>query len=57
MVSDSSLSAFIARNPDTRELKPIAAFGRRVSFLYPIAVWRRVSLIAKLLRYPFSGRL
>ena len=125
MVSDSSLSVFIASNPDARELKRALAvqrtllglkqgaiqailgvqssfistwkkrylsegvecfrlaykgsspylsadqrgqinawlstqsqaFGRRVSFLYPNAVWRRVSLLAKLLRPAFSGRL
>ena len=125
MVSDSSLSAFIASNPDARELKralavqmtllglkqgaiqailgvqssfistwkkrylsegiacfrlgykgsqpylsgqstganqgmvsdPIAAFGRLVSLLYPNPVWRGLSLVAKLLRSAFSGRL
>ena len=34
-----------------------AAFGRRVSRLYPNTVWRGLSLVAKLLRPTFAGSL
>ena len=36
---------------------PTAAFGRRVSRLYPNTVWRGLSLVAKLLRPTFAGSL